>query len=136
MTALWADPLYRSLPVAAIGMVARLVEHFWITECRPLPIDRDQLHSIARGHKATWARYREDILTVMGRWGPVAATALDHRRRGLDSLKLAPSAMNARRRLTRLEKTHNPPEVRSEPRPLNPVGQSSPAPETARIWTD
>ncbi len=133
---LFNDPLYADLPCAARGMVISLCEHFWRTEGRPRPKDDDQLFALARAHRPTWRHHRENILTVFDRWAPSAATYFERRRCGLETLRIVGQAQGGRRRLSAGEKTHTPPEPRSEPRLRDPVGQTQPAPERARIWTD
>jgi uncharacterized protein YdaU (DUF1376 family) len=57
-------PLAMTFPAAAYGMLCRLSDHFWATECRPLPKSQDELRSIARVHKPTWRRWNANILKV------------------------------------------------------------------------
>ncbi len=136
MVELFADPVYHSFNSAAVGIVLRLVEYFWRTECRPFGRDDPTILALSRGHKATYVARREDIIGVFDRWEPVARAALERRRMGLDKLAIAGGVRHSRQRLQAAQKTHTPAEPRSEPRQLNPVGQATPAPERAKIWTD
>lgn len=51
-----------TLPSAAYGMLMRLLDHFWLTGCEPLPKSDDQLFSIARAHRPTWRHWKPVIL--------------------------------------------------------------------------
>ncbi len=57
-------PSALTLPAAGYGMLLRLCLHFWATECEPLPINDDELQSIARAHKPTWRKWKAQILAV------------------------------------------------------------------------
>jgi hypothetical protein len=62
---LFTDPAWRSWSCAARGMAISILEHYWMTECRPLPTDRNQLFAIARGHPRTWRAYRDEIMRLV-----------------------------------------------------------------------
>src|SRR3974390_2406662 len=57
-------PRAKALPAAGYGMLTRLCQHFWETECRPLSTDRDVLFGIVRAHRPTWSQHRTDILAI------------------------------------------------------------------------
>ena len=57
-------PLALTLPAAAFGMLCRLVFHYIMTECRPIPPDGDNLRGIMRAHRSTWTEHKKDILSV------------------------------------------------------------------------
>lgn len=61
---LFGHPDWVALPAAARGMLMSLCEHFWRTDCRPLPRDDDQLFAIARAHRPTWRHHKPMILSV------------------------------------------------------------------------
>lgn len=61
---LWDHPSYVTLPAAGRGMLLSLIEHFWKSECQPLPRDDDQRFAVARAHRPTWRHYKERILTI------------------------------------------------------------------------
>ena len=57
-------PLAMTLPAAAFGMLCRLIFHYIMTECRPIPPDGDNLRGIMRCHRSTWTEHKTDILAV------------------------------------------------------------------------
>ena len=57
-------PLALTLPAAAFGMLCRLIFHYIMTECRPIPPDGDNLRGIMRCHRSTWTEHKTDILAV------------------------------------------------------------------------
>ena len=61
---LMMHPLALTLPAAAFGMLCRLIFHFIASECRPIPPEGENLRSIMRAHKSTWAIHRLDIMAV------------------------------------------------------------------------
>jgi hypothetical protein len=61
---IFENPDYIALPVAGRGMLWSLFEHFWRTDCKPLPIADDQLFAVARAHRPTWRHHRETILRI------------------------------------------------------------------------
>ena len=61
---LMMHPLALTLPAAAFGMLCRLIFHFIASECRPVPPEGENLRSIMRAHKSTWAIHRLDIMAV------------------------------------------------------------------------
>ena len=144
MAQLWADPRYRALPCAAVGMLARLCEHFWLTECRRFPRDDDTLMGLARAHRPTWRRYRTEILSIFDAWAPVAARYFRTRQRRHASLSIAGKCSAAVRRrkaaMVAFDGSRNlTPPARSWP--LREAAQSygapnGPTPSGGRLWTD
>jgi len=67
---LYEHPAYRAAPAAAVGMLHRLLEHFWLTDCRPLPIAEDQLFAISRAHRPTWRHHKAEILRIFSEIAP------------------------------------------------------------------
>jgi len=57
-------PLAMTLPAAGFGMLCRLVFHFILTECRPIPKLSDDLCGIMRAHRPTFNTHRADIMAV------------------------------------------------------------------------
>ena len=53
------------MPTAAYGILCRLLDHFWMTDCSPLPENERSLFLLARAHKPTWAIYRDDVRMVL-----------------------------------------------------------------------
>jgi uncharacterized protein YdaU (DUF1376 family) len=67
---LTSHPLALTLPSAAFGMLCRLVFHYIMTECRPIPPDGDNLRGIMRAHRSTWTEHKTDILAVFQELAP------------------------------------------------------------------
>ena len=59
------DPRVLRMGNAELGIFTRLVTHFWLTDCSPLPTVDHQLYVLARGHIATWKANRDDIKAVL-----------------------------------------------------------------------
>jgi len=57
-------PLAMTLPAAAFGMLTRLLLHFHVSGCRPLPAADHELMHIARAHAPTWRRWKANVLKV------------------------------------------------------------------------
>jgi hypothetical protein len=71
-------PLALTLPSAAFGMLCRLIFHFILTECRPIPPDGDNLRGIMRAHRSTWTEHKKDILAVFQDLAPQLEAAEKH----------------------------------------------------------
>lgn len=64
------NPRVMCLPAAGCGILFRLVSHFWLSECRPLPDSNDELFSIARAHRPTWIHWRGEIMSIFNEVAP------------------------------------------------------------------
>lgn len=58
-------PVAQALPVAAYGMLMRIIMIYWHSECRPLPKQDVALALLAMAHRPTWAAHRTDIKDVL-----------------------------------------------------------------------
>lgn len=58
-------PRVIAISAAGYGILWRLLTHFWLTEARPLPESVNELYSIARAHKPSWAAHRDDIQAIL-----------------------------------------------------------------------
>jgi uncharacterized protein YdaU (DUF1376 family) len=77
------NPLVLTLPCAGYGILVRLLHHFWMTDCAPLPTQTQELQSIARAHGPTWRNWSATILPL------VASLSADMaRRRELRDVKM------------------------------------------------
>ena len=63
-------PLALTLPAAAFGMLCRLLFHFIMTQCKPLPKDSDDLRGIMRAHRPTWNHHKKEIMLVFNDLAP------------------------------------------------------------------
>jgi hypothetical protein len=70
------NPKVLAMNSAAYGAVARLMNHFWLTDCSPLPSSDHALYVLARAHKPTWKANRDDIKAVLRDVMPELAKAL------------------------------------------------------------
>ena len=104
---LFDDPAYRALPVAAVGMVWRLAEHYHKTDCAPLPTAPAELQAIARAHLSTWSRHRVAILSLINRWAPSQERYSNQRKLGRWTLAKAADMTNAKRQRARMARDAN-----------------------------
>jgi hypothetical protein len=76
-------PLAMTLPAAGFGMLCRLVFHFILTNCRPIPKLSDDLCGIMRAHRPTFNTHRADIMAIFNDLAPqlIAADRLHQQRR-------------------------------------------------------
>ena len=63
-------PLAMTLPAAGYGMLCRLIFHYILTDCRPLPKIGDDLCGIMRAHRPTFNTHRADIMAVFNDLAP------------------------------------------------------------------
>lgn len=71
---------------AGFGILTRICFHFWMTECRPLPLDDGELFSIGRAHRPTWRRHKSNILNILSDVMPELERAWTSRRNRRDNL--------------------------------------------------
>jgi hypothetical protein len=94
------DPRAIALPAAGYGMLTRLCEHFWSTECRSLSMDDDTLFGIVRGHRPTWRGHKAEILAIFNDLRP----RLEHAWRARQINHATLRAWNANRRANARQK--------------------------------
>ena len=61
---------------AAYGMLNRILDHFWATDCAPLPETDFQILMLSRAHKPTWAQNRDEIKAVLRDVTPELAASM------------------------------------------------------------
>jgi hypothetical protein len=61
---LFRHPKYVALPVAGRGMLLSALEHFWRSDCAPLPTNDDGLFAIVRAHRSTWRHHKDAIMLI------------------------------------------------------------------------
>jgi len=71
-------PLAMTLPAAGFGMLCRLVFHFILTNCRPIPKTGDDLCGIMRAHRPTFNTHRADIMAIFNDLAPQLEAADKH----------------------------------------------------------
>lgn len=102
---LMMHPLALTLPAAAFGMLCRLIFHFIASECRPVPPEGENLRSIMRAHKSTWAIHRLDIMAVFRELEPELIEAEQAYRRRLQRVKDLGEKGRVSQRLRALKET-------------------------------
>ena len=122
---LTAHPLALTLPSAAFGMLCRLVFHYILTECRPIPPDGDNLRGIMRAHRSTWTEHKTDIMSVFQELAPKLRAADEHHKQR----RAAVAAIGEKGRVTqRLRALSNKP-----PRPNADSALAVTAPKRERV---
>ena len=64
------NPIVLTFPAAAFGILARVVIHYWLTDCRPLPTQPDELNSIGRAQRPTMKQWKPQIMAVFNEIQP------------------------------------------------------------------
>ena len=59
------DPRVLRMGNAELGIFTRLVTHFWLTDCSPLPETDYQRFLLARAHKPTWSAHKNEIREIL-----------------------------------------------------------------------
>jgi hypothetical protein len=101
---LFATPDWITLPAAGRGMLMTICEHFWRSDCRPLPRDDDQLFAIARAHRPTWRHHKAQIMAVFEAIRPELEAYWRKREGARRGLVNASHAANSTMRLNALRK--------------------------------
>ena len=70
------DPRVLRMGNAELGIFTRLVTHFWLTDCSPLPETDYQRFLLARAHKPTWSAHKSEIREILDEICPELAEAL------------------------------------------------------------
>ena len=63
-------PRVIALNAAALGMLWRLVTHYWVTDCVNFSDNPDVLFGLARAHRPTWAVHKGEILAIFADIAP------------------------------------------------------------------
>jgi hypothetical protein len=69
-------PKILRLNTAGYGALWRLILHFWMTDCAPLPDSDHQRFLLARAHQPTWAVVRDEIREILDEICPELTEAL------------------------------------------------------------
>ncbi len=132
-----SHPRALALNSAGYGMLMRLVGHYWLTECHPLPTTDHQLLVLARAHKPTWYQERETIKAILADLTPQFQRAYERRIFMRDNLsRLRDKSASVRR----LESTARKALAATEPAP--PVAPKrkqvnrAPVIERSTTWQD
>ena len=104
------NPDAMALNAAPFGAVVRLVAHFWLTDCRPLPTTDRLLFGLARAHKATWLASRAEINSILADVLPKLIAAREYSNMQRAKLNEARTRMMVGHRVRKLAKAHAAPE--------------------------
>ena len=85
---LFNDPRYVALPTAGVGMLWRIIDHYWRSACAPLPTQGDGLFAIARCHRPTWKTHKLIILDIFNDYAPVMKAYHERRTTGRHNLAI------------------------------------------------
>jgi len=95
-------PLAMTLPAAGFGMLCRLIFHFILTDCRPIPKIGDDLCGIMRAHRPTFNAHRADIMAIFNDLAPQLETADKHYKQRREAVKAMGEKGRAAQRLRAL----------------------------------
>lgn len=104
-----AHPKIMALSTAALGTLARLVLHFWMTDCAPLPDTDYALFLLSRSHKPTWSAHKREIRAVLDEICPQLEKAMRIYRQRSSLLDHLRDRAGASKRQKRLEKAIDSP---------------------------
>lgn len=130
------DPRVLRMGNAELGIFTRLVTHFWLTDCSPLPETDYQRFLLARAHKPTWSAHKNEIREILDEICPDLAAAMALYRRRTESLTILRERGHAARRLRKAEKamtsapaisTAYRPQIEERNRAPAPLAQVKPA---------
>ena len=137
-------PAALALPAAGFGMLCRLVLHFWLTDCKPIPKNNTELASIMRAHKPTLAIWRDQILLIFSDLRPHIEQHLKNYKTKQSTLLIVGQRGNATQQAQRAAQRVTDLPAAADPaalHPLRPVRQRNrspagilPRPDTS--WTD
>jgi hypothetical protein len=125
---IFQHPDWVTLPSAGCGMFFNIVEHFWRTGCRPLPVCRDQLFCIARAHRPTWKTHKAQILKL---FEDVRPGLEDYYQRRLETCRVRHEAAIKGGRATALRRRQR--EAQNLPARSLPDLMHAPLPEVVRF---
>jgi hypothetical protein len=104
-----------SLNSAATGALIRLVWHYWLTDCAPLPRSDHALYQIARAHKPTWYQHREAIKAILADALPALERAKERRENMVESMNRLRAKSHSLRSLATAARKAN---VATDPAPV------------------
>src|SRR5208283_5241445 len=130
------DPRVIALPPAGLGMLIRLLWHFWLTGCQPLPEADGLLFVLAQAQRPTWKAYKDTILAVCRDYTPRLAHAFEERSRKRIHMKLLSDRGAAKRSLQAEHARQD--KVSRVGLPMSPrqIGQPSPTNQAGSAFRD
>ena len=82
-------PLAMGMPGAVYGALRRLCEHYWLSNCSPLPDSDSELQLISRAVAPIWAKHSEKILRVFADIKPELDRYYQTRRNRIAGLRIS-----------------------------------------------
>ena len=61
---MFLHPEFIKLPAAGVGSLLRLVMHYWMTDCAPIPIAHSELFAVCRPSPRVWNTHKHMILKI------------------------------------------------------------------------
>lgn len=95
-------PRALALPAAGYGMLVRLLLHYWQTECKAVVEQEDEQRGISRAQRATWIRWRGEIIGIYREIAPKMKLALEQRNAQFEALRSLGDRGKATQRASRL----------------------------------
>ena len=123
-------PKVIGLNTAAYGILCRLLDHFWITDCAPLPEVEGALFLLARANRPTWSAHLPVIKEILQDVIPELLAARVRQRERRSILLSLSEKGNASRRAQRLKKRINAAPVMT---PIHEPKLDQPARSTERL---
>jgi len=130
-----------TLPAAGFGMLCRLIFHFILTDCRPIPKDGDNLRGIMRAHRSTWTEHKKDILSVFQDLAPQLEAADKHYKQRREAVKAMGEKGRAVQRLRAL--SNKPPRPNADaalaitaPKRERPAPVTRPLTQSDSAWRE
>lgn len=126
------SPDFIAMPSAARGILFGLLVHFWLTDCRPLPISDRELRSIGRAHVPTWKHWRGAVLATFEAVRPELEAykrQRDTKANGLAIAAMRGGAATQTRRVLRALQAAAPPNPATLATPLREAALGPPQPQ-------
>ena len=139
-------PAALALPAAGFGMLCRLIIHFWLTDCKPIPKNNDELASVMRAHKPTLSVWRDQILLIFADLRPQIEQHLKNYKTKISTIKRIGQRGNDTRRAQAMQDRVVALPAAADPaalHPLRPVRQRNRSPagimprsDSGSSWSD
>ena len=132
------NPIVLTFPAAAFGILARVVIHYWLTDCRPLPTQPDEFNSIGRAQRPTMKQWKPQIMAVFHEIQPELDSRFRaYQNRRANVLRLAETGRTINK-LKALSKRHaaQPPDTLTPPTPKRAARIVAAAMPTRDSWSD
>jgi hypothetical protein len=124
-------PAALALPAAGFGMLCRLIIHFWLTDCKPIPKNNDELSAIMRAHRPTMSGHKAQILQIFGDLRPQIEQHLKNYKTKQSTLLIVGQRGNATQQAQRAAQRVTDLPAAADPaalHPLRPVRQRNRSP--------